>query len=297
MRTFLTFAMILFMMNIHAQTLTPGDVIITGMNCKDPDQFCFLITRPINGNEVIYFTDCGWNTPGGFRPGEGLITYTVPASGLSSGTWITYPDDPGFTVKGISGFFGLSTDGDQLYCFTGSMAQPFFISALNLDGNDWAATSANNQTGTRPPINNNLSPAIPEADNAVWDCNLSTGENIYQLTGNPVNWIHSDTRQILPPVCSWRSLSINATDSLSEEIEMKVLLILSTTTETFGYSLDDTPIKINLYTITGLELCSVEPAKESAYLYTLSLPDLNFSLCVLEIITRDSVFRTLIRIP
>src|SRR6478752_4547587 len=114
MRLIFTFVMVLFMRNLDAQTLTPGDVIITGMNCKDPDQFCFLITRPVSGNAVIYFTDCGWDNLTGFRPGEGLITYTVPSSGLATGTWVTYPDDPGFTVRGISGFFGLSTDGDQL---------------------------------------------------------------------------------------------------------------------------------------------------------------------------------------
>lgn len=136
----------------YAQTvLQPGDVAIIGYNFKDPDQFSFIFLKDVQAGTVMYITDCGYDaTTAAFRPGEGLLTYTVPVGGKAAGEVVTYPDDLGFVKQGVSGFFGLSVDGDQLLFFQGTFLTPSFIYALNVYDGAWQSSASDNNTSSIP---------------------------------------------------------------------------------------------------------------------------------------------------
>jgi hypothetical protein len=138
---------------VTAQTvLQPGDVAVIGYNFKDPDQFSFIFLREVEAGTILRITDCGYDaTLSAFRVGEGLLTYTVPAGGLKAGSVVTYPDDAGFVSQGISGFFGLTVDGDQLIFFQGTFVTPAFIYALHVMTESWSEAIVNNNTTALPP--------------------------------------------------------------------------------------------------------------------------------------------------
>ena len=68
--------------------LAPGDIALVGFSTEGStaatDTFAFVATVAIAAGTVIYFTDNGWTAAGAFRTGEGILTYTVPAGGLTA---------------------------------------------------------------------------------------------------------------------------------------------------------------------------------------------------------------------
>ncbi len=126
----------------QAQTLVPGDLVVVGYNFRDPDEFSILSLVDLAPGTQFFITDCGWNAnTSAFRSGEGLITYTVPPSGITVGQQIHYPNDAGFVTQGVSGFFGLSVAGDQLLLFQGSFLAPQFIFGLTDYNGGWLSAS------------------------------------------------------------------------------------------------------------------------------------------------------------
>ena len=64
--------------------LTPGDIAIIHASADGADQFSFVLLRDIDAGTVINFTDNGWRAAGGFRSGEGTVTYTASAAAAGS---------------------------------------------------------------------------------------------------------------------------------------------------------------------------------------------------------------------
>ena len=60
-------------------TLAAGDIAIISMNADTNKTFAFVSLVDIPAGEVIKFTDNGWLSAGGFRTGEGILTWTAPA--------------------------------------------------------------------------------------------------------------------------------------------------------------------------------------------------------------------------
>ena len=132
----------------YGQTvLAPGDIVITGLNSNNPDEFAFAPMVDLAAGTQIIFTDNGWLATGSFRATEGTATYTVPAGGVPKGRVITFlqPTHPNFTATGN---FELSVDGDQLLAYQGTSAAPRFICGLMTRGAWSDATSA--QTSALP---------------------------------------------------------------------------------------------------------------------------------------------------
>jgi predicted extracellular nuclease len=95
-----------------ATTLTAGDVALIGYSSDTAGKsFAFVLLTDVDAGTAINFTDDGWFAAGGFRSGEGEVTYTAPAGGATAGTVITF--------SGLTGSMNFSTSGDSLIAFQG----------------------------------------------------------------------------------------------------------------------------------------------------------------------------------
>jgi len=106
--------------------LAAGDIAIIGYNTDAPDGFSFITLKDIPANEVIYFTDQGWNDN---------TNFTV----TGGGSVILTTGDTGFSMSG----------GDQIIAYQAAMAKPAsavditFIAAINGDDGQ-SGTTGNN---------------------------------------------------------------------------------------------------------------------------------------------------------
>ncbi len=179
--------------------------MIVGYNFKDPDEFSILTLVDLPAGIQFYITDCGWNTTtSAFRQGEGLITYTVPSSGISAGQQIHYPNDPGFVTQGVSGFFGLSVAGDQLLIFQGTFQAPQFLFGLTDYNGGWLSSSftPTNQSSNLPSglLVGETALELDLYLQAQFECAYPIAnrtEFLSRLT-NPSQWIKITDRAVLP---------------------------------------------------------------------------------------------------
>jgi hypothetical protein len=136
--------------NVGTGTITNDDVVnvnplvvIVGVNhgtSPDPDGFSFAANQNLVAGTEIYFTDSPYNnTTLNFSAIESITKYTVPAGGLAKGQ-VVYIVETGqltnaFTVSCsagancgtfafISGDFSLSSNGEDLYAYTDTDADP-----------------------------------------------------------------------------------------------------------------------------------------------------------------------------
>jgi hypothetical protein len=63
-----------------ATVLAVGDIALIHYNSTGTDAFSFVFLRAVEAGTSVNFTDDGWQALGGFRPGEGTVTYTAPAA-------------------------------------------------------------------------------------------------------------------------------------------------------------------------------------------------------------------------
>lgn len=165
--------------------LDPGDIAIIGYAFDDPDQFAFVALVEIDVGTMITFTDNGWYAAGGFRPGEGYLSWTA-ASSIVTGTVIV-PDNVSTML--------FSTNGDQIFAYQGTDAAPSFVYALHSNGTTWDADATSANTSALPTglTDGSTAVAIPEVDNAVYTgttfADVSHNAAYFlPLIGNPDNW-------------------------------------------------------------------------------------------------------------
>ena len=132
-----------------ATVLTAGDLAIVQYNSGTTDSFTFVFARDIEAGTVVNFTDNGWLAAGGFRPGEGTVTYMAPTA-ITAGTVIT--------LTGLN----LDDAGDQIIAYQGTQASPTILYLVDLaDGNNTVAGDATNDNTTALP------PGLTLGQNAV----------------------------------------------------------------------------------------------------------------------------------
>ena len=102
-----------------ATLLSVGDLAIVQYNSSTTDSFTFVFARDIEAGTVVNFTDNGWLAAGGFRPGEGTVTYTAPTA-ITAGTVVT--------LTGLD----LDAAGDQIIAYQGTQASPTPVGPLFL---------------------------------------------------------------------------------------------------------------------------------------------------------------------
>jgi Secretion system C-terminal sorting domain len=136
--------------NVGTGTITNDDivnvnplVVIVGVNhgtSPDPDGISFAANQNLTAGTEIYFTDSPYNnTTLNFSTIESITKYTVPVGGLAKGQ-VVYVVETGqltnvFTVSCssgancgtftfISGDFSISSNGEDLYAYTDTDADP-----------------------------------------------------------------------------------------------------------------------------------------------------------------------------
>ena len=203
-------AFVLFVAGVaRGQTvLDPGDLGLVGIHCDDlsgsggsPKAFAFVTFVAMEAGTVVNFTDNGWMSPEDvFRLGEGTASFTVSAGGLAAGSVITLP--------GVSGNFNLSTSGDQIFVFQGSIdgLSGAFTGTLLWGLNDegagvWQSTATSASDSALPAELASYSVALPELDNYAYSGPLSgTVSELQAAIRSGSNWTGDNTVQPQFPV-------------------------------------------------------------------------------------------------
>lgn len=140
---------------IAPQTLfAAGDLVPVAyrMNATDADDEVALLTLvDILPGTKINLTDAKFTTNTPAQCTGGLV-WTAPLSGVAAGSVISIKNDGGIANIGTltGGNFGLSSGGDQLIVYTGTNANPNYITALS--SNAWLAsnTTCSGSNSMRP---------------------------------------------------------------------------------------------------------------------------------------------------
>jgi hypothetical protein len=169
-----------FTVVVPQTAFSPGDLLPVAyrMNANGtPDEVAFLTLVNILPGTRIQMTDAKFTDnpqpqcPGGF-------TWISPMQILPSGTVITVQNDAGTasagTVEGST--FGLSSSGDQMIVYTGTAADPSYVTALS--SNDWVA-------GALTACGGSLSKRPASLQDGISCISLSTAPG--QIGGNTVN--------------------------------------------------------------------------------------------------------------
>lgn len=191
-----------------ATTLSAGDIVITGVNADNPDQFVFVTLVDLQIDTQILFTDSGVRNDGSFRASEGAVRYTAPGA-IAAGTAISYEGIGGAFSNandanvGNNGMF-LSASGDQVIAFQGDTAAPTFIFAVQTNSTQWQSDATSSTTSALPPGLSAGTSAVAvgsgagsgaEFDNAEYLGTTSgTATELLAAVANAGNWVGDNAR-------------------------------------------------------------------------------------------------------
>jgi Secretion system C-terminal sorting domain len=244
--------------NAKAQVLSAGDIAFTGYNSSatNVDSFSFVLLVNIPAGTQISFTDNAWLTTNAFRSGEQHLTWTAgsafPAGreitifGTTSPTPLTPSSLVAFTSNSAGTCTGtmvsLSTGGDQIIAYQGTVASPTIISAIHMNvyaitgvgdcgittAASWDPLCIDGGTGTIGNTNMSIKPptlttgtnahwlgtpdvSASEEDWGVFNCTgpLATPAQVRAAVNNPANWFSGDgatTRRTSPSRCIFLGL-------------------------------------------------------------------------------------------
>ncbi len=171
----------------------PGSIAIvsygtdSGINGK---YFSFVLLDPTLRGQTITFTDNGWTAAGAFRPGEGSMTFNVPA------------DAPIGTVYTIAyaggGSFDASSGGDAILAYVGSAASPTFLFGVQVAGTTaaWAGDATSSNTSAVPTGLTNGDTALAfNTDNGRYNGPLTGSvQEVLAAIANEANWIGANNQ-------------------------------------------------------------------------------------------------------
>lgn len=123
--------------------MVAGDVMVAGLNSRDPDEVAIVALADLPGGAIIYLTDSPW-TGTHFKDSEGVKKLRVPAEGIPAGTVFGYGhglsdlalSDAWETERG-SLRLSSSNDSVMLYCLGDDGSTPVHLSALDYSTNGW----------------------------------------------------------------------------------------------------------------------------------------------------------------
>lgn len=208
MKKFTLLIFFLFTILSFGQTLLqPGEIIITGYNADDADQFTFVLLTETSTGTVVKFTDNSWNnTTSSFSTSEGIIEWQSDQD-LPCGTEITITETSGnnFTPSigevsnNPTGGFSLNGGGEQILVFRDTTATPFFLYGISFKSTGWTYDPGNNSTTSDLPVSLTLGTSALDLggniSNAKYNCTTTTTTaNILADAGTISNWLTSSTR-------------------------------------------------------------------------------------------------------
>ncbi|MEN8005740.1 MAG: T9SS type A sorting domain-containing protein [Candidatus Krumholzibacteriota bacterium] len=218
----LVFGLITASATITNAQLTSGDVAIVGFRSDISPlakAFAFVALTTIDAGTEISFTDNGWRNTTVFRIGEGVVTYTVPAGGLAAGTVVYMP--------GVDGGFNLSSSGDQIFAFEGSIDGGGVLTGTLLygyhdNGTAWEADATSSNTSALPAALSGANVAMAlEMDNYSYTGpTTGTAAELLAAINNPANWTGNNSTQPVFPT----SFTVNAVSASLPMPERTALL-------------------------------------------------------------------------
>lgn len=220
-----------------ATTLTSGSMAFTSYNSDDTsDAISFVLLTDISGVTTLRFTDNGWKSDDTFRTGEGDLEWTYNGS-LTSGTQVSIELWTGITSHGVTSTVSgtspsLSTSGDQVFAYTGTLASPTiiagihanYITSVTTDG-DWDGDSiAGDQSALPPALTNGFNAlriytgANVEVDNAQYNCAVIAGDvdTVRSAVNNIANWNTNNTTLFEPPAPCTITVPVSVSRFLAE---------------------------------------------------------------------------------
>ncbi|MEI6606202.1 MAG: hypothetical protein WCP35_12895 [Verrucomicrobiota bacterium] len=180
-------------------SLSPGAIAFVGINADGKDDLAFVALVPLAASDTIFITHRVWNgmelgKGGEFGVGEGVITWSAPAAGVTAGTVVTL-NNLGNTTRSASvgtltsiGSFNLSVDGETVYAYQGSVASPTgFLAVIATQITD-AITGTGLNASQIIQLTNN-------ADVAAYSGSRSNQQNFTAylvVLANTDNWVTED---------------------------------------------------------------------------------------------------------
>ena len=182
-------------------TLTAGDIVITGFNSDNPDEFTFVLLTDVLATTQIKFTDNGWQTSGGFRPGEGVLIWTATTD-ISCGTEITIYDNNNPFVASIGTItdhnnFAFAANGDQILAYQGADASPTFIYAIHFaSAIGWSDATTPQTTALPIGLSDGANAVyVGNFDNGNYNCAVTTDSaSILASVSTSTQWNGNNTR-------------------------------------------------------------------------------------------------------
>ncbi|MBT8271598.1 MAG: hypothetical protein KJO25_06095, partial [Bacteroidia bacterium] len=171
-------------LNLSFAQFSLGEIAFSSYNADpstgDLDEFTIVLIRGATIGERISFTDAGWFTTGGFRPGEDFFTLTftknyVPGSQIVCSRVPFRCKDILFSDAGtVAGTpLDLSFLGDQIFAYDPDNLpslgdQTGFVAAIQMNGG-WDGNAIDDATSAKPGAFSDGMTSIsisPEVDNA-----------------------------------------------------------------------------------------------------------------------------------
>ncbi|NBB22284.1 T9SS type A sorting domain-containing protein [Runella sp. CRIBMP] len=206
----------LFLVFIWLKGFSAGEIAFVSFQSDDPDSFSWVSLVPIPGGTTILFTDNGWNGTA-FRTSEGVLTWTAPAGGVPAGTVVTITGGATASIGTVtsSGTYALSTAGDQLFAFKGTLASPTFIAGINFGSTGWDDTAASTNSSALPAAltNGSNAVAVGNQDNGRFNCSdgsvMGNIATIGSTINTATNWtINADILSPAVSACTYTSSSL-----------------------------------------------------------------------------------------
>lgn len=182
----------------RAVTLVPGDIAIVGFWCDATPaakSYALVTFVDLDAGTVLSITDSGAHPDGTFRSSEGIINFMVTTP-IAAGTVLLFPGD--------DGDLNLSTSGDQLFVFQGTLevgTAGALTGTLLFGVNDdsasgWEPDAASANSSALPPGIDGQNLALPERDNYAY-IGPTTGTRAALMAAitMPDNWMGDDTAQ------------------------------------------------------------------------------------------------------
>ena len=209
---------------INAQTtLQVGDIAFLAVNHAGDEDFSFILLTDITAGTELFLTDNGWQNSGSFRNNEGILKWTASAA-MSCGTEVVI--NPGLTNASAGSLtieqanFAISSSGDQILAYQGTVSSPTFVSAIQING-DWNADATNaNNSAVPQGLTNGINciaidPSGSGAVNGSVSCSLTCGTDDTRLHCNDAsNWqISASSAATLPVACADFSCSSSSSNA------------------------------------------------------------------------------------
>lgn len=172
--------------------LSPGDIFFVAALSDDPQSFAFVTLVDLPESTRIDFTDNGWRADGGFREGEGFLTWLATES-YPAGTVVSFSRNRPELGAAFGQGLSLSPAGDQILAFQEEVDAPRLIAGIQMQG-PWDGDAIDEATSALPDaLSESGAVELPTGDsNVAYQGSLSgTLAELQAALSNASNFVAS----------------------------------------------------------------------------------------------------------